>query len=191
MSDSTYYRMDQGGAAISAAHPMPVTGSIAVTGGATEAKQDTQITDLGGVTETAPATDTASSGLNGRLQRIAQRITSLIAVFTAGPLTDAGSLSVVPSTSQNPIFDHTNGTKTSVTTSATIITPPTGCQFIRLSTDVDIYVNTAGSTAVDDGTSIRVVANSPEIIPVVAATAVKALSSAGTATVRCTPFKVR
>lgn len=34
----------------------------------------------GAVTEAAPATDTASSGLNGRLQRIAQRLTSLIAL---------------------------------------------------------------------------------------------------------------
>ena len=36
---------------------------------------------IGPVNETAPATDTASSGLNGRLQRIAQRITSLIALL--------------------------------------------------------------------------------------------------------------
>ncbi len=35
----------------------------------------------GPVNETAPASDTASSGLNGRLQRIAQRLTSLIALF--------------------------------------------------------------------------------------------------------------
>lgn len=35
--------------------------------------------DLGALTETAPATDTASSGLNGRLQRIAQRLTSILA----------------------------------------------------------------------------------------------------------------
>jgi hypothetical protein len=33
---------------------------------------------LGTLTETAPATDTASAGLNGRLQRIAQRLTTLI-----------------------------------------------------------------------------------------------------------------
>lgn len=33
---------------------------------------------VGSLTETAPATDTASSGLNGRLQRIAQRLTSWI-----------------------------------------------------------------------------------------------------------------
>ncbi|MER8560195.1 hypothetical protein [Mesorhizobium sp. M0578] len=34
---------------------------------------------IGGLTETSPANDTASSGLNGRLQRIAQNITTLIA----------------------------------------------------------------------------------------------------------------
>lgn len=48
---------------------------------------------LGGVTETAPATDTASSGLNGRLQRVAQRITSLIALIPAA-LTASGNFKV-------------------------------------------------------------------------------------------------
>lgn len=38
-------------------------------------------TKTGSLTETAPATDTASSGVNGRLQRIAQRLTSLIALL--------------------------------------------------------------------------------------------------------------
>jgi len=38
---------------------------------------------LGIITETAPATDIASSGLNGRLQRVSQRITSLIALLPA------------------------------------------------------------------------------------------------------------
>jgi hypothetical protein len=38
-------------------------------------------TKTGSLTETAPASDTASSGVNGRLQRIAQRITSLIALL--------------------------------------------------------------------------------------------------------------
>lgn len=55
---------------------------------------------IGGLTETAPTTDTASSGLNGRLQRIAQRITGLIALLPAslGPKAGAASLSVVEST---------------------------------------------------------------------------------------------
>lgn len=42
----------------------------------------------GGVTETAPTTDTASSGLNGRLQRIAQRLTSLITLLTRSATID-------------------------------------------------------------------------------------------------------
>lgn len=41
----------------------------------------TDSTIIGTVTETAPASDTASSGLNGRLQRIAQRLTSLIGLL--------------------------------------------------------------------------------------------------------------
>ena len=47
----------------------------------TATNQTAQSTLFGAVTETAPATDTASSGLNGRLQRVAQRITSLIALI--------------------------------------------------------------------------------------------------------------
>lgn len=59
----------------------------------------------GAVTETAPATDTASSGLNGRLQRIAQRITSLIALLPAalGQSTMANSLRVVIASDQSAV----------------------------------------------------------------------------------------
>lgn len=63
----------------SAARPLPVVDSAAgetLADLLTEADFDTK---TGALTETAPATDTASSGLNGRLQRVAQRITSLIA----------------------------------------------------------------------------------------------------------------
>lgn len=65
--------------------------SLAITQSTEDAAQ------LGSLTETAPTTDTASSGLNGRLQRIAQRVTSLIALLPTaiGRTTSAGSLSVV------------------------------------------------------------------------------------------------
>ena len=49
---------------------------------ALESTQTAQSTLYGAVTETAPATDTVSSGLNGRLQRIAQRISALITAST-------------------------------------------------------------------------------------------------------------
>jgi hypothetical protein len=51
---------------------------------------------IGAVTETAPANDTASSGLNGRLQRVAQRITSLIALVPAA-LSGSGNFKVAVS----------------------------------------------------------------------------------------------
>lgn len=55
---------------------------------------------VGSLTETAPASDTASSGLNGRLQRIAQRLTSLIALLPSslGAKTASGSVSVTYAT---------------------------------------------------------------------------------------------
>ena len=63
-----------------AALPLPA-------GAATETTLSTRLSEgdfdskAGSLTEAAPGTDTASSGLNGRLQRIAQRLTSLIALL--------------------------------------------------------------------------------------------------------------
>lgn len=80
----------------------------AATGPAGAARQVVTIGDkaggavdsIGGLTETAPASDTASSGLNGRLQRVAQRLTSLIALLPAslGGKTSAASFSVTVAT---------------------------------------------------------------------------------------------
>ena len=71
----------------------------------TEAKQDAQAVLTGAVTETAPASDTASSGLNGRLQRIAQRLTSLIGLLPTalGQGTMAQSLRVVIASDQSAL----------------------------------------------------------------------------------------
>lgn len=59
-------------------------GTVAIdqtTPGTTDSVTVKASAGIGSLTETAPSTDTASSGLNGRLQRIAQRITSLLAFF--------------------------------------------------------------------------------------------------------------
>ena len=82
-----------------------VTTSALPTGASTLAEQQTQTTAIGSLTETAPATDTALSGLNGRLQRIAQRLTSLIDLFptSIGTKTSAASLSVVLASDQAAI----------------------------------------------------------------------------------------
>lgn len=97
-----------------------------------------------------------------------------------------------PHPDHDPIYDHTNGTKNSVTTSAIIITPPAGCRFVRIDTDADIVVNTAGAAAVDNGSAATIRAvSSPTSIPVTAGVAVYALSLSGTAVVRCMPYKQR
>jgi len=67
--------------------PIAVASGVAANAMRTVSSTDDPI--LGALTETAPGTDTASSGLNGRLQRIAQRLTTLITalgtqVFGAG-----------------------------------------------------------------------------------------------------------
>lgn len=67
-----------------------------VGGGDASAANQTALNVLtGAINETAPAIDTASSGLNGRLQRIAQRLTTLITQIPAslGVKTQALSLS--------------------------------------------------------------------------------------------------
>lgn len=72
---------------------------------ATAATQTTMNTRIGDVTETAPASDTASSGLNGRLQRIAQRITSFIALLppSLGQKTMANSFAVTLASDQSAV----------------------------------------------------------------------------------------
>lgn len=105
---------------VSAANPLPVT-IIAGGGGGgggdasaanqviTNGKIDTTNAEIGALTETAPTTDTASSGLNGRLQRVAQRLTSLIGLVpvSLGSKLGSGSFSIVPASDAN--FPVTTG----------------------------------------------------------------------------------
>jgi hypothetical protein len=98
------YGASGGGVLVSTTNPLPVGdngGSLTIdavslplpTGAATETTLAAALTQsdfdtkVGSLTETAPATDTASAGLNGRLQRIAQRLTSIFGA--TGDTTDA------------------------------------------------------------------------------------------------------
>lgn len=87
---------------LTAAQLTTLTPPAAITGFLTESDFDTKV---GSLTEAAPATDTASSGLNGRLQRIAQRITSLIALVPAslGQKTMANSFAVTLASDQSTL----------------------------------------------------------------------------------------
>lgn len=93
---------------------------------ATAANQTTELTDLGSVTETAPASDTASSGLNGRLQRIAQNITTLISsvlkvkVWNSPTYTGTNVIYTPPATPTDMVILCGSGTKTIRVLKATI-----------------------------------------------------------------------
>lgn len=85
----------------------------------------TDDTVLGSLTETAPATDTASSGLNGRLQRIAQRLSSLITAlgspFQAGGALGAGSALIGKVGIDQTTPGTTNAVSAVLTTGAAVI----------------------------------------------------------------------
>jgi hypothetical protein len=100
-------------------------------GDASAANQVITNTELGSVTETAPASDTASSGLNGRLQRVAQRLTSLIALLPTalGQTTKSASLPVTLASDQGEvgkvytgIFNVQGGTLTRPTNTTAYVT---------------------------------------------------------------------
>lgn len=106
-----------------------VSGAITTTPGATgtgtstgaqrvvTASDSPEIVLIGAVTETAPATDTASSGLNGRLQRIAQRLTSIIALLPTA-LGAGGGLKVDGSGTALPVSGTVAATNSDITAAA-------------------------------------------------------------------------
>jgi len=146
--------------------------SLATNKPATAAKQDTcnqALADILNKIIAAPATDSKLEAVRALL---------------------AGTLTAAPSTDQDPIFDHANGTSATVTTSATVFTPPAGCKFARFDATVDTFIRTDNTAAADDGKAIRLIAGQPEILPVTAGVAVRAYA-ASSSTLRITPMKVR
>ena len=77
---------------------------------------------IGATDETAPGTDTAAAGLNGRLQRLAQNITSLIGKLPSalGSTTSANSLSVVLASDEGLIGSKTETAPSTDTASSGI-----------------------------------------------------------------------
>lgn len=117
---------------------------------AKDATISTTNTEIGIVTETAPASDTASSGLNGRLQRIAQRLTTLITNL-GSPFQAGGSIG-------NTSFTATQATGTNlhVVVDSAPTTAVTGT-FFQATQPVSGTVSTGLSQPLTD-TQLRAVA---------------------------------
>lgn len=129
---------------------------------------------VGAVTETAPATDTASSGLNGRLQRIAQRLTSLIALLPTG-LGAGGGLKVDGSGTALPVSSTTLATSAKQDTLAGLVgevqaSPTSNTLLDRLK---------ALNTALTGGSSAPVYVRQADLDPTVDGVYVGTASGAG------------
>ena len=148
-------------------------------------------TVIGAVNETAPASDTASSGLNGRLQRIAQRITSLVALLPTalssnGGLLVRGSLlqvniSQTPTVSTSPAYtigDALGGLLTFANAarvsggSGIVAAVTVMCKTPALVPAVDLYVFNQTFTATSDNAAFAPsdgdMANCIGVIPIAA-----------------------
>lgn len=152
-----------------------VQASVLPTGASTLAAQTTEQTLIGTVTETSPTTDIASSGLNGRLQRIAQRLTSLI--------------TLIPSTIDiawfSRISDGTNTAAVKTASTAAVATDPALVVAISPNNIVPISVidtvpANGSITALDSGTATLIGANGQNFYtgsPTVGSAAVFGLTS--------------
>ncbi len=146
------------------------------------------------LSEVLPATRAAQLEGNETLADILAKIIAAPATQTtleAVRVLLAGTLKAAPSADQDPIFDHANGDKKTVTVSAEVFTPPAGCKFIRVDATVDTFLRTDDQPALDDGKSIRIVGGMPsETIPVTPGVKVRAYA-ATSSVLRIMPMKVR
>lgn len=148
---------------LTAAQVTTLTPPAAITGFATETTLDAR---TGSLTEAAPATDTASSGLNGRLQRIAQRLTSLIALLpgSLGQKAKAASLAVTLASDQDALPITDNAGSLTVDNAGTFGVQESGAALTALQLLDDTVATTAAAiptkgVAVSgtDGTNARVI----------------------------------
>jgi hypothetical protein len=120
---------------------------------ATAANQSTLNTRTGDVTETAPSTDTGPSGLNGRLQRIAQRLTSLIALVPSG-LTGSGNFKTALVESTATVTVAPSGTFTTKETRAATPTQSSVAGTASSTTLLASNANRLGATIYNDSTAV-------------------------------------
>ena len=118
---------------------------VALSTVAKDSTLSTTNTEIGSLTEAAPSSDTASSGLNGRLQRIAQNITSLIAKFTTtanGLKVDGSAVTQPTSSGQLPV---SLGAKTTANSMAVNIASDQTVSVSGTITTTNASVGTTGS----------------------------------------------
>lgn len=145
---------------------------------------------IGAVDETAPGTDTASSGLNGRLQRIAQRLTSLIALVPTA-LTSAGNFKValLERTQTSMTYTHTQPSATS--TSGAMLNSNASRKYALLTNigTVDVFLKVDATAVASQGILLQAYGGTYEVSPTnnnFTTAAINGITASGTATVLVT-----
>lgn len=122
---------------------------------------------LGATNEVVPVSDTATAGINGRLQRIAQRLTSLIALLPAslGQKTMAGSLAVTIASDQAALPISTSALTASyqedltvTDASAETINAPAGAKWCKIMTECsggDMRIKIGGVASATSGMKMQ------------------------------------
>lgn len=191
--------------------PVSLSGSVAVTGPLTDTQlRATAVPVSGPLTDaelrasalpvsaaslplpSGAATSALQTTLNTSVGNLLTEATFTTRQPTTGPKAASGSVPMVLSNDQDPVFDHANGAKFTVTTaSQTAITPPAGARYLRVHATADMFIRTDGGVAADAAGSIILKAGVTETIPCVGGTAVTAIVASGTATLYATPSKSR
>lgn len=183
---------------VSSSNPLPVdigatvgiSGSVAVTGTFWQATQPVSATAL--PLPSGAATSALQTTLNTSVGTLLTEATFATRHPTTGPKAASGSVPIVIANDQDPVLDHANAKKASVTTtSSTAITPPAGARYLRVTATADMFIRTDGSAAADADGSILLKAGVTESIPCIGGTAVTAIVATGTGTLYATPSKSR
>jgi hypothetical protein len=136
-----------------------------------------EITAFGATNETAPATDTATSGINGRLQRIAQRLSTLIAGINiaqiAGNSISTGTGAATTGTQRVAVaqdskiipHDGTNAITVKAASTASVATDTAEVVAIHPSSNT-VQIGAAFNAGTASATTLRTVvsSNSPDVV---------------------------
>lgn len=148
------------------------------------------IARIGATNETAPASDTATAGLNGRLQRIAQRLTSLIALVPTALTSDGNfKVALLERTQTSVTYAHTQPSATSA--SGDMLASNASRKYALLTNigSVDVYLKINATAVANQGILLQAYGGTYEISPTnnnFTTAVIRGITASGTATVLVT-----
>lgn len=121
----------------------------------TQGKIDLTNTEIGATNETAPATDTGTSGLNGRLQRVAQRLTTLIGFYSSNFGSATGAIRTAAQVGNAAGAADFNAGTTSAQTLRTVLASDQASLFATEASLVKLTLTQASTTSGQSGPLVQ------------------------------------